>query len=159
MRNGLSAGPLPTTLPGAPIIERACEGSAAAGLVTFSPLVAYSIKANETGSSLTPDVISDDGGHGWMQLTSSFPSNWADPYTNVVYAVERFLLPAEAYWAGRGFTGDDLVRLIAAEYNAGRTAAEDGHAQGDCDLYTTDKYAARALSHYQALLAGQSPFS
>jgi hypothetical protein len=93
-----------------------------------------------------------------MQLTSSYPANWADPQTNIDYAVENYILPAWAYWrATYGYQGDDLVRCIAAEYNAGRGGAEQGHAEGDVDLYTTNHYADRCLMEYKALVAGQMP--
>lgn len=156
MRNGLAAGPLPQglNLPGAAIIEKAC-------LVppTASPFLVYAIKVNETGSSLVPDVVSGDGGHGWMQLTSSYPDpGWADPYTNVLYAIQHFILPAEDFWAGKGYQGYDLVRCIAADYNEGEGAAWRDHMAGDVDWHTTNHYADRALAHYRALVGGKLPF-
>jgi hypothetical protein len=152
VRYGLLAGPLPTELPGAAIVQKAADD------FDFSPLVVYAIKANETGTSVDPNVISSDGGHGWMQLTASFPPGWADPYTNVAYAIANFLAPAEAYWAAQGFLAETLLRFIAAEYNAGRGQTAAGHAAGNLDLYTTNNYAARALANYQALADGKSPF-
>ncbi len=154
MRNGISAGPLPQiNLPFGTVVEKASDDA------DFSPLVVYAIKVNESGDGTDPAVQSDDGGHGLMQLTASFPQNWADPYANVAYAIVNFLIPAENFWAGQGFSGDDLVRAIAAEYNAGRFQALAGHNAGDFDRYTTNAYAARALAHYTALRAGQSPFA
>ena len=93
-----------------------------------------------------------------MQLTVSYPDDWADPVSNVKFAKEEYLLPAEDYWAAQGMQGDDLVRAIAAEYNAGRGNAMAGHNSGDLDLFTTDHYAARCLDHYHALQQGRSPF-
>jgi hypothetical protein len=120
------------------------------------PYVTYAIKWNETAA--LPDaatVISADGGHGVMQLTSSFPANWADPYQNVLYAIGHFLAPAETFW--KTFEqGNDLIRCIAAEYNAGRAQAIEGHEEGDVDKYTTDGYAGRALATYLKLLAGEA---
>jgi len=152
MRNGLAAGPLPAGLLYGPVIQAACEIAP-----TFSPEVAYAIAENETiigeknGKWDAATVVSADGGHGLFQLTSSYPSDWADPAKNAEYAVEHFLLPAETFWANMGMQGDDLVRCIAAEFNAGRGGALSGHSQGDVDKYTTNHYAARALANYQAL--------
>jgi hypothetical protein len=154
MRDGLAAGPLPPTLLYAAPIEAACEIPP-----SFSPLVAYAIAQNETidgeknGSWDAATVVSADGGHGLFQLTSSYPSDWADPLANATYAVEHFLLPAETFWSNMGMQGNDLVRCIAAEFNAGRQGALDGHAEGDVGKYTTDHYDQRALANYQALLA------
>jgi hypothetical protein len=152
MRNGLSAGPLAAGLLYGPQIQAACEIPP-----TFSPEVAYAIALNETiegqenGSWDAATVVSADGGHGLFQLTSSYPDDWADPLANATYAVEHFLLPAETFWSNMGIQGDDLVRCIAADFNAGRQGALDGHAKGDVDLYTTDHYAARALANYLGL--------
>jgi len=153
MRNGIHSGPLQASLPGAAIFNSVC-----AEQPTFSPLVAYAIKVNETGDDLSPNVESGDGGKGWMQLTSSYPDNWDVPEANVRYAVREFLIPAETFWAAEGLEGDDLVRAIAAEYNAGRGGAEAGHEQGDIGKFTTDHYSDRCLQHYQLLEAGLSPF-
>jgi hypothetical protein len=168
MRNGISAGPLPAlSLPFQDEIARACAQGP-----TFSPLVAYAIKVNETSSGTDPAVIQDGGdpttlllpdgtqaGLGIFQLTSSFPQDWRDPYANALYAVTTFMLPAEEYWANQGFQGATLVRFIAAEYNAGRAKVIDGHNLfGDVDHYTTNNYALRALVHYETLLSGKTPF-
>ncbi len=152
MRNGIGAGPLPDGLLYREPITQAC-----AAPPTFSPLVAYAIATIETiggeqaGSWDAATIVSADGGHGLFQLTSSFPSTWEDPLANADYAVVHFLYPAEVFWAEKGFQGDDLVRCIAAEFNAGRGGAEQGHAEGDVDKFTTNHYAARALAHYTAL--------
>ena len=99
-------------------------------------------------------VISDDGGHGLLQLTSSYPANWADPYANVLYAIDNFLRSAETYWSAE-LQGNNLIRAIAAEYNAGRSQAIAGHEAGNVDLYTTNSYGQRALDMYLRLLAGK----
>jgi hypothetical protein len=156
MRNGIAAGPLPSDLdlPYGHEITQAC-----AVPPSFSPLLAYAIKVNESGENDPPDVQSGDGGHGLFQLTSSYPDDWADPYANALYAVQYFLAPAETYWADTmGLQGTDLVRAIAAEFNAGRGGAMQGHEEGDVDKFTTNHYAARALAHYEALVAGQAPW-
>lgn len=172
MRHQLLGAPLPSILklPFATEIERACEVAP-----TFSPLVAYAIKWCETGSSTDPARLQDgadpttllmpDGsnaGRGIMQLTSSFPTDWRDPNANALYAVEHFLLPAEWFWSNQyGLQGEELVRAIAAEYNAGRLGAEQGHAVSDVGLFTTFSdglsYADRALLHYQNLEKGEMP--
>ena len=151
MRNGIVAGTLDPALP------FAAEITWAATQADFSPLLAYAIKWNETAA--LPDaatVVSADGGHGLMQLTSAFPPNWADPYANALYAIDNFLEPAETYWAAE-LQGEDLVRAIAAEYNAGRSAAIHAHAAGDIDAATTNNYAARALATYLRLCQGEPP--
>jgi hypothetical protein len=148
MRNGIVATPLDLAFPFARQINAACIAG------DFFPYVAYAIKWNETAN--LPDaatVISADGGHGLFQLTSSFPADWQDPYVNALYAVEDFLRPAETYWAHE-LQGDDLVRAIAAEFNAGRTQAIEGHEKGNLDLYTTNNYGTRALASYHKLLNG-----
>jgi hypothetical protein len=167
MRNGLHAGPLPPLgLPFAVEIERAC-----ALHDTFSPLVAYAVKVNETADSTDPARMEegaigdylpngDNAGHGIFQLTSSWPSTWADPYSNAAYAIWHpgFLREAETYWSARGLQGEDLVRAVAASFNAGIGGAQAGHDAGDVDLRTTNRYGARALEHYQALVAGRAPW-
>jgi hypothetical protein len=165
MRNGLSAGPLPAHLPYGDAIQKACEGARYAGLTSFSPLVAYACAVNETiqgevnGSWSAATVVSADGGHGLFQLTSSFPVNWRDPYTNALFACEHFFMPAEAFWSSPPYSlsGTALLRAIAASFNAGLGNALAGHRRGDVDAYTTAHYADRARAHYDALLAGKSP--
>jgi hypothetical protein len=152
MRNGISFGTLPTGLPFGEQITSACALSP-----SFSALLAYAIKWNETSNmDDAASVISGDGGHGLFQLTASYPIDWTDPFRNAVYAIDEFLLPAETYWATE-FQGDDLVRAIAAEFNAGRGQAIAGHEKGNLDLYTTNDYAARALATYTKLCAGLTP--
>lgn len=152
MRNGISGTSIPAGLPNADSVSAAC---ACGG--DFYPCLAYAIKWNETADLAdAATVISADGGHGLFQLTSSWPSDWEDPLANATYAVQHFLIPAEQYWV-RDFQGEDLVRAIAAEFNAGRDAVIRGHAEGDLDKYTTDNYAARALANYTKLIAGSKP--
>jgi hypothetical protein len=151
VRNGIAATPLDLSVPFAQQINAACT------VENWFPYVTYAIKFNETAA--LPDaatIISPDGGHGLMQLTSSFPANWADPYQNVLYAIGHFLAPAETFW--KTFEqGDNLIRCIAAEYNCGRSNTIEGHEQGDVDKYTTNNYAARALSAYTLLTQGKVP--
>ena len=167
MRNGLSAGPVNASLLYADPINRAALACKYEGVSTFSPLVMYACACNETiqgeanGSWNAATVVSGDGGHGLFQLTSSWPNpGWDDPYTNALFAAEHFFMPAEAVWTSAPYSlqGDDLVRAIAATFNAGLGNAVAGHNQGNVDAYTTDGYGARALAHYQQLLAGQVPY-
>lgn len=127
----------------------------------FSPLLVYTVAWIETiegevstNSWDAATVISSDGGHGLCQLTSSFPQNWDDPRYNCIYAINNFLKPALDFWSSKpyNYTGDNLVRAILAEYNAGRSQALAGHAAGNLDLYTTNKYAARGLDMYHKLI-------
>jgi hypothetical protein len=110
-------------------------------------------------------VISDDGGHGPMQLTSSYPSDWDVPESNFRWAINQFISKAWQVWTvgvpdlneGRGFglEGDDLIRAIAASYNCGIGTAIDAHNEtGNVDAWDTDNYGARALTHYHAILNG-----
>lgn len=160
MEYGISGAPLPAGFPCGSIIADACESAG------FFPLVVGAIKMNETGWSTNADelqigadattLLLPDGsraGVGLMQLTSSYPDNWRDPLATFLYAIHHFLIPALDAWKN-DLQGDDLVRAMAATYNGGLGAAEDGHAQGDLDLFTTDHYAQRALTHYHALLKG-----
>lgn len=171
-RNGLSAGPLPVALrlPFASEVERA-------SLVgpTFSPILAYAVKVNETNLSTNPEEIQigadphtllmPDGtnaGVGIFQLTSFHPKGWRDPYICSVEAIKIWLFPAEQYWHGNyGLQGEALVRAVAAEFNAGRGNAEAGHRGGDVGRFTTYShglsYADRALNHYLNLEKGITP--
>lgn len=153
MQNGISAALVPNEFPYADIIN------VQATFQDFFPCVVAAIKVNETGLGQGPTTendISGDGGHGIMQLTSSWPSDWQEPELNIEYAIEHYMVPAYEYWLGK-LQGDDLVRAIAATYNAGLGNALAGHANGNLDEFTTNNYAARCLSHYQALITGVIP--
>jgi len=154
--NGISGAALPNGFPYKSIIEQVCADKA------FFPCLVGAIKMNETGLGQGPvseNDISFDGGHGLMQLTSSWPDNWEDPETNIAYAVQMYMLGAYASWTSPPYSldGDDLVRAIAASYNAGFDNALAGHRIGNVDAYTTNNYGARALSNYKALVAGTIP--
>lgn len=156
MRWGLAGGPIPQHLPYAAQIQSACEDR------NFSPLLAYAIAWRETirgevdGNWTAATVVSGDGGHGLFQLTSSYPPDWADPSANATYALDRFLIPDATYWVTRtSIRGDDLVRCLAASFNAGLGGAWAGHEKGNVDLYTTDNYAADVLRQYQRLATGE----
>lgn len=172
MRNHISGAPLPAhlNLPFAFEIEAGCQVTP-----TFSPLLAYSIKVCETDSTEPADTVEfgadlttmlmpngSPAGRGIFQLSSSYPANWKDPLTSTLYAIAHFLYPAEAFWSSTyGMQGADLVRCIAAEYNAGRGGAVAGHAHGDVGMYTTRQvgvsYSDECLSYYHNLQKGLMP--
>lgn len=158
---GISNAPLPAHFPFGDIIAAQCKEYA------FYPCLVGAIKLNETGISTDPNELQagtdpytgllpdgSNGGRGPMQLTSSYPVNWRDPATNIGYAIYHFLIPALREWEEM-LQGDDLVRAIAASYNAGFGNAERGHLEGDVDRYTTDRYGERALAHYHNLIGGR----
>jgi hypothetical protein len=159
MKLGLSGAPVPSGLPYAPQINEAAD------VEDFWPMFLYAVAYRETiVSQLNRQIasaatyVSFDNGHGLFQLTESWPDGWADPLTNACYAVKYFLAPAVEFWNGEmGMTGIDLLRCVAAEYNAGRTAALAGHNQGDVDTYTSNGYAAAVLFYYQMLLRTGRP--
>jgi hypothetical protein len=156
-RNGIDGGTLSPDLPYAAPTLSAC------GVADFFPSLAYAIFWRETisgevaGMWTAATVVSPDGGHGLGQLTSlPIPPKWQDPYANALWALDNFLKPAETYWATE-LQGDDLVRAIAAEYNAGRSQAIAGHEAGNLDLYTTNGYAAAVLGYYHSIVATGKP--
>lgn len=149
-RDGISGAPLPAGFPYKDLIDSLSLK------YEVSPCLVGAIKMNESGLTDSPDVESGDGGHGLMQLTSSYPDNWQDPATNIEYAIKNFIIPAWQYW-DQYLQADGLVRAIAASYNAGIGAAIEGHDKGNVDLYTTDNYGERALTNYTALSQGSIP--
>lgn len=156
-RNGIDGGTLSPDLPYAAPVLSAC------GVADFFPSLAYAIFWRETisgevaGMWTAATVVSPDGGHGLGQLTSlPIPPKWQDPYANALWAIDNFLKPAESFW--KTFEqGDDLVRCIAAEYNAGRGQAIKGHEEGNVDAYTTDNYAAAVLGFYTSIVNAGKP--
>jgi soluble lytic murein transglycosylase-like protein len=150
MKNGVSGAPVPVDFPYSGIINTL-------GLqYDYPPCLIAAIKFNETGLGHDPTVVSGDGGHGLMQLTSSYPSDWANPTANFTYAIEHFLIPAWSDWVDTE-EGDNLVRCVAATYNAGYGNAWAGHVEGSVDKYTTNNYGARALEAYTTLVGGGIP--
>lgn len=158
MMFGMHGTPIPQNLPYASEISQACGA-------LFPPLVAYSIACRESiigelnGKWCARTVCSADGGHGIFQLTSYVPAGWDVPETNAVCAVRNWLVPDMLWWRSQipGVEGDDLVRCIAASFNAGRGGAWKGHTQGSVDLYTSDNYAAGVLQIYHNLLQKGTP--
>jgi hypothetical protein len=159
MKYGVSGAPLPDGLDYGEAVRAAASAS------DFAPCWLYAHAWQETIKIDGMDAagaLSGDGGHGLLQLTASYPSNWDDPQANASYAITNFLEPAIAYWNGvRGIDGDALVKCVAAEYNAGRTNAIKGYEAGDVGKYTTHtagvSYSDLVLRYYRQLSAGQSP--
>lgn len=153
VRDGISGQPLPNGFPYKTEIEQLCDTPTPE---TFFPCLVGAIKMNETGLGQGPATewdISGDGGHGIMQLTSSFPDDWEEPAGNIGYAIRHFLMPAYEYWK-QTLQGGDLIRAIAATYNGGLGNAQAGHDEGDIDKFTTNRYGERALAHYINLAGG-----
>lgn len=144
MRDGIAGGPTPSSIPFADDFDEA------GAEFNLSPILLAAIAAQESGYD--PNAVSDDGGHGLMQLTSSYPDSWADPLANILYACAYFIVPAYAYWVGQGLQGDDLIKCVGASYNAGLQGAIDAHASGDVDSGTTDNYGARLVAGYHKIL-------
>jgi len=159
MRWGVSGKPIPSGLPYEATIRDACFVSG------FPPCLAYAIASVETiggevaGSWNAATVISADGGHGLFQLTSYVPPGWDVPETNARYAMLDWLVPdATRVFQELRLSGDNLVRAVAAAFNAGWGGMMSGHRLDDVDRFTTNHYAARVLANYHKLVAGQSPF-
>lgn len=147
---GISGQPLPASFPYASIINQLCGDRT-------PPCLVGAIKFNETGLGCGPETencVSFDGGRGVMQLTSSYPSDWTDPRSNIGYAIAHFIDPAIDAWIALGLQGDDLVRAVAASYNEGLGTAELAHkTRDDVDAYTTHAYGMRALEEFKRLVS------
>lgn len=149
MKDGIAGGPLASHHEFAAIVnELAIE-------LDVSPLLVYAIRLNETSEGDSPSIVSFDGGHGVMQLTSSFPPDWADPAANIRYAIVDYIAPDWKSWkaAEPSLQGDDLVRCIAAGYNGGFERALQAHRAGNVDRATySGHYAADAVANYHRLV-------
>lgn len=165
---GISGAPIPNrnpSLPYAGIIQTVAEQK------NFPPCLAYAIAWRETisvevsgwleltyGKNISArNVISPDEGHGVFQLTSSWPLEWDDPFTNTAYAISHFMQPALHYFAGRTFKGDLLVQLVADAFNEGTARVDSFLARGlSPDIGTTNgNYGATVRAHYRALIDGK----
>lgn len=149
MRDGIDGGPLASRHEYAAIVNGLSLG------FNVSPLLVYAIRLNETSEGDPPDILSNDGGHGIMQLTSSYPSNWTDPTANISYAIAHFIEPDWQSWkeADPSLAGDDLIRCIAVGYNAGFGTALAAHRAGDVDRVSySGHYGVDAVRNYHALL-------
>ena len=156
----ISGAPLPKGLPYGATIQAACEEPGK----SFPPCLAYAVAWRESisgethGSWNARTVLSNDGGHGLFQLTSSFPEGWEDENINVRYALDYFLIPSLEQFGDRGLRGDNLVRLVAASFNAGDSAAWESYLAGNVDLATTgNDYAASVLANFHRLIKGLKP--
>jgi hypothetical protein len=161
---GISGAPVPISLRYAAPIQAVAEAT------EFWPMLLYAIAYRETISGelagLWPNactVTASDNGRGLCQVTpASWWSDamneawekidWTNPNQNAAYAVMWFLQPAVEYWQPLGNEGTALIKLVAAEYNAGRPAVIAAHAKGDVDLATSGEYAAAVLGIYANLL-------
>lgn len=144
--------------------ESVNELSAAANV---PPCLVYAIRLNETSEGDPPTVLEDganpdtgllpngdNAGHGIMQLTSSWPSDWANPSSNIEYAIAHFIKPdLEQAVIDTGLQGDGLIRFVGAAYNSGYGAALRNHNLGDVDLGDTNRYGDRVLKHFNDLIA------
>lgn len=155
----ISGNPIPGHLAYAGKIQSHCVSA------NFPPCVAYAIAWRESirgelnGSwKSAEDVLSEDGGHGIFQLTSSWPEDWTDVDANIGYALSHFLVPSLHFFAGTGVRGDGLVRCVAAAFNEGQGTAFLDHLVGNVDLGTTGhNYASEVLANYHRLIAGEDP--
>jgi hypothetical protein len=144
MQYGIQGGPLLASFPYCREITQAADECG------VSPLLLGAIAWRETLGSTAwlqltygqppNSVVSHDGGHGIFQLTSPVPDNWSDPYANAKYACTEHIIPSIKLWTGipYKYTGTELVRCVAASFNAGDAQAQEWHEEyGDVDAYTT----------------------
>ena len=159
MRWGIYSGHVNTDLPYS--MEITASGTQNNVPIALLYAIAWheSIQGEVNGSWTAATVISPDGGHGCMQLTSSWPDDWQDPISNANWACVQYILPAAQFWTNPtyGFNGLVLVKCIAATYNAGIGGALAGHNNGNIDLYTTDSYGARVQEIYEKIVATGRP--
>jgi hypothetical protein len=157
---GLSGAPVAAVLRYAAPINEAAED------VNFSPPLLYAIGYHETIHGeiigLWPSaqtVVSGDGGHGIFQLTSSFPPNWYEAYCNAHWAITGPGLLGDCleYWHELGFAGDQLVKLVAASFNEGLSAAEAAYKTGNVDAGTTDGYGEAVVLIYNSIISTGGP--
>jgi hypothetical protein len=177
-RWGISGAALPEGFPFALEIANVCAAK------DFPPCLVGAMKANETGASADPKIMqigtwpgsdyltnaagngpdpTQNAGHGPYQLTYSWPSNWDDPTASTAYAIDNFLQPAVDFWVANKFGGDNLVKAVLASYNAGTNTVWGYHVKyndldGVAPNCTTDKYGARGLTAYTALVSGKLPW-
>jgi soluble lytic murein transglycosylase-like protein len=151
---GISGAPIKN----ADLYPFAGESNGVAFEANFPPAWLYAHAWQESireDGAASATVISSDGGHGLMQLTSSYPDDWTDPRANLQYALSTFLYPAIDYWHGLyNYSGSVLMLLVAATYNEGLGAAKKWHSQGDVDGGTTNEYGHRIVATYGALISG-----
>jgi len=149
---------VPSNLPYADPINRAAIA------LDFPPLFAYAIACRESiigemnGKWNAATVVSGDNGHGLFQLTSWWPDDWQDPYTNAYCAIKDWLLQDVPTWLRQyGMTGDALIKCVAASFNAGLGAALAAHSAGNVDACTSEDYGAGVVSIFHNLVAKGAP--
>jgi hypothetical protein len=158
VKYGIVSGVIPAHLPYSAPIQEACTERDFSAFLTYAVAWRETIRGEIAGLWVpltAATVVSGDGGHGLCQLTSSWPNpGWETPETNVCWAIDHYLKPDMDWLAGKGLTGEALIRGTAAAFNAGLGAAWDGHIErNDFDAYTTgNDYAADVLSVYNALV-------
>ena len=159
MLYGISGAAIPGGLKYAHEITMACAARNVPPCMVYAMAWRESISLEVDGAiPSAATVVSGDGGHGLLQLTASFPDNWAIPYDNTLYAIDEFILPAIRYWHGlQGYCGDTLALLVFATFNEGLSAAEKYHASGDVDAGTSDEYGHGVLANLTKLVAGLAP--
>ena len=147
MIEGIEAKPVPEHHEFSAMVNDLCIAA------NVPPCLVYAIRLNETSEGDPPNVTSGDGGHGIMQLTSSFPDDWEDPKSNFTYAINHFIAPdLDQAVKDTGLQGDGLIRFVAAAYNAGYGTAIEDHNRGDVDAHTTNRYGERAVAHFHDLI-------
>ena len=158
MRWNIASPPLTVALPYELQIHNASTITDTPTALLYAIAWHETISGEVSGQWTASSVISADGGHGLCQLTASWPDNWDDAQANAVYACKNFIIPDALYWYRKyGYTGETLVRCIAASYNAGISGAEAGHIIGNVDCYTTNRYAAKVLGFYRSIVATGKP--
>lgn len=158
MRWNIASEPLDKNLPYSEEITHAAFTSNTPALLLYAIAWRETISGEASHQWTASSVVSPDGGHGLMQLTSSYPTSWPDPYDNALYACDNYIIPDALYWYRMyGYSGETLIRCIAASFNAGLEGAEAGHAKGDVGLFTTNDYSGGVLKIYQSLLATGRP--
>jgi len=158
MIHGIDSGKIPTQLIYAEIIQKAADDANVSALLCYAIANRETLRGQRAGSWDAASVVSADGGHGLFQLTSSWPSDWADPSANTAYAIAHFIKPAMDWLVEQGLEGDALIKGIAASFNAGLGAAWNAHvSQNDFDACTTgNDYASDVLANYLALHSGHA---
>jgi hypothetical protein len=156
MEYGISGAPLDSSLRYGSVIEAAAQEADTPPKLAYAIAYVESISGELAGFWDAATVKAGDGGCGLFQLTPPPPNIvWTDPCQNASAACLYWMNPALDFWHAAGYTGDTLVRLVADEYNEGRSAAWRWHLAGDADLGTTgSNYGARVLAVYTALVAG-----
>jgi hypothetical protein len=157
MRWGIESGELDPTLPYALDVAKAAVAEEVPVALLYAIAWHESIAGEVAGLWTAATVLSDDGGHGLCQLTSSWPDDWEIPFSNASFACSQFIVPAAQYWCQRVEGAFALVKCIAATYNAGLGNAVAGHSIGNVDAYTTDGYGAAVTAIFASIIETGKP--